>query len=84
MGINLTGSVTKTNKQVSMERDGMLGIKQHAGVSFKADLDRWGEISTKLEESFKAGAWTKGSASAEMHKLGFSVRYRRQWPWARS
>jgi len=70
---NLTGSFSKTAKQVSTEWDGMLGIKQHAGVSFKADVGRWGEISAKLEESFKAGSWTKGSASAEMHKLGFSA-----------
>lgn len=53
--------------------EGLLGIRQKASVCFEANSPNWGEINSKLEQSFKAGAWGQGSAKAKMTKLGLSV-----------
>ncbi|MBI1358562.1 MAG: hypothetical protein GC160_29855 [Acidobacteria bacterium] len=70
---HLTGSTTRTSREVSAQYEGMIGIKQSAEIQFEAYSSKWGEITAKLEEEFKAGVWSSGEAKARFEKLGFSA-----------
>ncbi|HEY3839762.1 MAG TPA: hypothetical protein VGL72_24490, partial [Bryobacteraceae bacterium] len=69
----LTGSFSKSSKELHAEFEGMIGIQQHASVSFEAYSPTWGQINAKLEEEFKLGIWGSGEAQAKMSRLGFSL-----------
>lgn len=70
----LTGKTSRTAKSASAEFEGMLGFKQNSGIRYESGAHpKWGEINAKLEQSFKAGIWGKGSAQATMGKLGISA-----------
>ncbi len=69
----LTGKMNKTAKEVSVEFEGMIGIREHATIKFEHFNENWGTINAALEQEFKAGAWTSGSAKAAMTRLGFSL-----------
>ena len=69
----LTGKMNKTAKEVSVEFEGMIGIRQTASIKFEHFNENWGVINAALEEEFKLGAWTSGSAKAKMEKLGFTL-----------
>jgi len=56
-----------------IEFDALLGFKQTATLRFERRLDNWGEINARLEESFRAGAWTRSSARAKMTSLGWGM-----------
>lgn len=63
--------ITKTGASVSVE--GLIGFEQKAAARFAAKPAAWTEISARLEQSFKAGAWGSGSAEAKLAGLGFST-----------
>jgi hypothetical protein len=69
----LTGSTTKSAKEVQAEFEGMIGIKQKAQVTFESYNPKWGQINAALKEDFKAGAWASGSARAALTKRGFDL-----------
>jgi len=69
----LTGSFTKSDKEMHAEFEGMIGLQQRAAVSFEAYSPNWGQINAKLEEEFKLGIWGSGEASAKMTRLGFNA-----------
>jgi hypothetical protein len=69
----LTGTTSKTGKELHAEFEGMIGIQQRAAVKFEAYSPHWGTINAALEEEFKAGVWGSGEATAKMTRLGFSV-----------
>jgi hypothetical protein len=69
--IGTTSEATARSRKAGFE--GMVGFEQHASLTFEAYSPKWGEINAKLEESFKAGAWTSGSAEATMNALGFTA-----------
>ncbi len=62
-----------TAEEAKASYDLMVGFKQDAKWSFEARSTNWGLYNAKLEQSFQAGAWTAGSAEAQMTKLGFSA-----------
>jgi hypothetical protein len=70
----LTGSTTKSAREVKAEFEGMIGVKQSAKVSFEAYSPKWGEINLALKEDFKAGAWASGSARAALERKGFDLQ----------
>ena len=53
--------------------DAMIGVKQHIDAEFTYFNPRIGEVSAKLNEAFKAGAWASGEAKAKLNKLGFDL-----------
>jgi hypothetical protein len=69
----LTGKTTRSAKEVQAEFEGMIGIKQSAGITFEAYHPKWGQINAALKEDFKAGAWASGNARAALTKRGFDV-----------
>ena len=69
----LTGSFRKSDKELHAEFEGMIGIQQHAAISFEAYSPNWGQINAKLEEEFKLGIWGSGEAQAKMTRMGLSV-----------
>jgi hypothetical protein len=70
----LTGKTTKSAREVQAEFEGMIGVKQSAGISFEAYSPNWGQINAALKEDFKAGVWASGSARAAMTKRGFDLQ----------
>lgn len=70
---SLTGSKTKTAREVQAEFEGMIGVQQSAGVKFEAYSAKWGQINAALKEDFKAGAWASGSVKAALKKTGLSA-----------
>ncbi len=69
----LTASSQRDAKSAKAAFDGMIGLKQDASFKFEGYSANWGKVSGALEESFKAGAWASGEASAKMTKLGFNA-----------
>lgn len=69
----ITHDVVIGKKEIEAQYDLMVGFKQDAACKFEARVGDWGVINAKLEESFKAGIWSSGSAKANMGKLGFTV-----------
>jgi hypothetical protein len=69
----LTGSTTKSAREVQAEFEGMIGIQQSAKISFEATSQRWGEINAVLQEDFRAGAWASGNACAALSRKGFKM-----------
>lgn len=68
----ITSSVQMTERQRQARFDMMVGFTQSAVCSFESHDEAWGDVSAKLEESFRAGLWASGSAKAQMDRLGFS------------
>ena len=68
----MTGSGVLTSEEVGGEFDAMLGLQQTASLSFVARTDM-GELTAKLEESLKLGAWAQGQAAAKMSAAGMSA-----------
>jgi len=69
----LTGTTTRSAKEVQAEFEGMIGIQQKAGISFEAYNPKWGQINAALKEDFKAGVWGSGNARAALTKRGFDL-----------
>lgn len=69
----LVTEASREGKEVNASYDALIGYAQDAEISFAADVGDWGQINAKLEESFKAGAWSKGSAQAKLSKTGLST-----------
>ena len=63
----------REGKEASGKFDALLGVEQKSEFKFDADMQDWGKINLALEESFRAGAWTKGSAKAKLSKTGLSA-----------
>ena len=68
-------SIERTDNSFEAAFEGMVGLQQQFEMSFVAGIPsgQWGQISAKLEESFKAGVWGNASAKANLEKLGFSA-----------
>lgn len=69
----LTGSTTRTSREVAAEFDAMIGMKQSAALKFTSYSGSWGQIDAALKESFKAGAWANGQAKAKLERTGLSL-----------
>ena len=69
----INSSVTMSDSEREAKFDLMVGFEQSAMCSFEAHDENWGDISAKLEQSFKAGLWANGGAKVAMERLGFSA-----------
>ncbi len=69
----IRSSSTLTREEAAADFDLMIGFSESAAIGFEARTTNWGDISGKLEQSFKAGLWASGSAKAKMSALGISA-----------
>lgn len=69
----VTSGTTMTAGERSAKFDMMVGFQQSAECVFEAHDENWGDINGKLEQSFQAGVWANGSASAKMSQMGLSA-----------
>jgi hypothetical protein len=60
-------------RSLNAEFDAMLGFEQHAAMKFECYHPSCGALTGRIEELFKAGVRTTGSAKAKMMQLGFSA-----------
>lgn len=70
---SVTSGLLLTPEEVKAEFELLVGFEQTAQCTFEAHTANWGDINTKLEQSFKAGVWAKGEAGARLTRLGFSA-----------
>jgi hypothetical protein len=69
----ITSSAAVNDKEREAKFALMVGVEQAASCAFEARSMNWGLINGKLDESFKAGIWSSGTAKLKMDRLGFSA-----------
>ncbi len=69
----IRSNASVSREEASAEFDLMVGFSETAAIGFEARSTNWGEVSAKLEQSFKAGLWASGSAKAKMSAAGISA-----------
>jgi hypothetical protein len=70
----LTTNTVSTNREKSAKYDMMVGFKQNSKCTFDAHSENWGDINTRLEQSFETGVWSNRKAESVMTELGFTVQ----------
>lgn len=70
-----SGSKDVPSGQASAEFEAMLGMQQEAKLTFHAYHPTWGEVDAKLDEAFRAGLWTSGSAEAKLKGMELTAGF---------
>lgn len=70
---SISQEVTVSPREIKAQYDLMVGFTQNAAMRFTAASTNWGTVSAKLEESFKAGIWSNGTAQAKLSRLGLTA-----------